>query len=82
MGKRLQNKKIMNTRTQTKIIHEGDYMAEIKVELTYTDHDWSPYLSLAEAQKLDQLRLALRQNDIKIASGLARVYYLTPVVIA
>jgi hypothetical protein len=82
MGKRLQNKKIMNTRTQTKIIHEGDYMAEVQVELTYTDHDWSPYLSLTEAQKLDQLRLALRQNDIKTASGLARVYHLTPVVVA
>ncbi|MBD2653558.1 hypothetical protein H6G45_08645 [Synechocystis sp. FACHB-383] len=72
----------MNTKVQTKIIHEGDYMAEIQVELTYTSHDWSPYLSLAEAQKLDQLRLALRQNDIKTASGLARIYHLTPVVVA
>ncbi|MBE9175062.1 hypothetical protein IQ225_06630 [Synechocystis salina LEGE 06155] len=72
----------MNTKVQTKIIHEGDYMAEIQVELTYTDHDWSPYLSLTEAQKLDQLRLALRQNDIKTASGLARIYRLTPVVVA
>ena len=58
----------MNTKTQTKIIHEGDYMAEIPVELTYTDSDWSPYLSLAEARKLDQIRLALRQNDLKTAS--------------
>ncbi|MBE9242572.1 hypothetical protein [Synechocystis salina] len=72
----------MNTKVQTKIIHEGDYMAEIQVELTYTNHDWSPYLSLAEAQKLDQLRLALRQNDIKTASRLARIYHLTPVVVA
>lgn len=70
----------MTTKTQTKIIHEGDYMAEIQVELTYTDHDWSPYLSLAEAQKLDQLRLALRKNDIKTATSLAAVYHLTPVL--
>ncbi|AIE73341.1 MULTISPECIES: hypothetical protein [unclassified Synechocystis] len=72
----------MNTRTQTKIIHEGNHMAEIEVELTYTDHDWSPYLSLIEAQKLDQLRLTLRKNNIKTASRLARIYHLTPVVVA
>lgn len=57
-------------------------MAEIEVELTYTDHDWSPYLSLIEAQKLDQLRLTLRKNNIKTASRLARIYHLTPVVVA
>lgn len=72
----------MNTRTQTKIIHEGDYMAEIQVELTYTDHDWSPYLSLTEAQKLDRLRLALRQKDFKTASSFARIYHLTPVMVS
>jgi hypothetical protein len=82
MGKRLQNKKIMNNKTQTKIIHEGDYMAEIQIELTYTDHDWSPYLSLVEAQKLDRLRLALRDNDLKTASSLARVYHLTPIMVS
>jgi hypothetical protein len=68
--------------TKTKIIHEGDYMAEIEIELAYTDHDWSPYLSLKEAQKLDQLRIALRQNDLKTASSLARIYYLTPVMVS
>lgn len=70
----------MKTKTQTKIIHEGDYMAEIQVELTYTDCDWSPYLSLMEAQKLDQVRLALRQNDLETASNLAHVYHLTPIM--
>lgn len=82
MGKRLQNEKVMNTKTQTKIFHEGDYMAEIEVELTYTDHDWAPYLSLAEAQELDRLRLALRHKDLKTASSLARIYQLTPVMVS
>lgn len=36
----------MTTKTQTKIIHEGEYMAEVSVEMTYTPDDWSPYLSL------------------------------------
>ena len=70
----------MNTNTQTKIIHEGDYMAEIPVELTDGDRDWSPYLSLTEDRKLDQIRLALRQNDIKTASSLATIYHLTPIL--
>lgn len=73
-------KQTMKIKTQTKIIHEGDYMAEIPVELTYTDSDWSPYLSLTEAQKLDQVRLALRHNDIKTASSLAKIYHLTPIL--
>jgi hypothetical protein len=56
-------------------------MAEFEVEMIYTDDDWSPYLSLEEAEKLDNLRLALRQKDLKTASQLARVYYLTPVMV-
>lgn len=54
-------------------------MAEVEVTLTYTDHDWSPYLSLQEAEKLDRLRLALQQEDLATATKIARVYHLTPV---
>jgi len=71
----------IQTKIKTKMIHEGDYMVEIQVELTYTDHDWSPYLSLAEAQKLDNLRLALRHNDLKTAASLAHIYQLSPVMV-
>jgi hypothetical protein len=69
----------MNTKTQTKLIRQGDYMAEVEVTLTYTDHDWSPYLSLQEAEKLDRLRFALQQGDLVTATTMARVYRLTPV---
>ncbi|MDB9494048.1 hypothetical protein PN441_15265 [Spirulina major CS-329] len=69
----------MNTKTQTKIIRHGDYMAEIQITLTYTDHDWSPYLDLAEAQKLDHLRQALQNQDLRTAAQLGRLYRLTPV---
>ena len=67
----------MTTKTHTKIIHEGEYMAEVSVEMTYTLDDWSPYLSLQEAEKLDNLRLALRQNDLQKASQIAKIYHLT-----
>ncbi|MDJ1169988.1 hypothetical protein PMG71_11170 [Roseofilum sp. BLCC_M154] len=70
----------MKTKTETKIIRQGEYLAEIEITLTYTDHDWSPYLSLEEAQKLDHLRVALQNKNIKTASQLARIYHLTPVM--
>ena len=69
------------TKTQTKIIREGEYLAEIEITLTYTDEDWSPYLSLEEAEKLDNLRLALQNNDLKTATQLATIYHLTPVTV-
>lgn len=64
---------------RTKLVHEGQYVAEVPVELIVTDEGWSPYLSLDDAYKLDQVRDALRQGDIKQASKLASVFTLTPV---
>ncbi len=55
-------------------------MAEVEVELIYTDEGWSPYLSLDDAQKLDEVRLALRRGDLEAAARLARVFKLTPVM--
>jgi hypothetical protein len=69
----------MSSRRHTKLIHEGQYAAEVEVELIEADEGWSPYLSLADAQKLDAVRKALRRSDLKQASQLARVFQLTPV---
>jgi hypothetical protein len=69
----------MKTRHQTKLVHEGRYVAEVDVELIETDEGWSPYLSLEDAYKLDDVRQALRRGDIKGAVRIARVYTLTPV---
>jgi len=49
------------------------------VELIETDSDWSPYLKPEDAYKLDDVRLALREGNIKKASEQARVYELKPV---
>jgi hypothetical protein len=71
----------MTRRRQTKLVHEGQYTAEVEVELIEAETGWSPYLSLEEAQKLDTVREALRQGDLKRASQLARTFKLTPVTV-
>ena len=50
------------------MIHEGEYIAEVDVKLFYTDEGWSPYLSVDDAQKLDEVREALRQGDLVTAT--------------
>lgn len=67
------------SRRYKKLIHEGEYAAEVEIELITTDEGWSPYLSLEDAERLDSVREALRRNDLRAASKDARVYHLTPV---
>ena len=69
----------MTKRRHTKLIHEGEYVAEVDVELLDTGEGWSPYLSLEDAQKIDDVREALREGAIRRATKLARVFKLTPV---
>ena len=71
----------MTTRDYIKLVHEGEYVAEVDIELIETETSWSPYLSLDDAYKLDQVREALRDGNIKTASRLARVFTLTPVAV-
>ena len=71
----------MRKRHHTKFLHEGQYVAQVDIELFDTDQGWSPYLSLDDAQKLDDVREALREGDVKAASRLATVYALTPVAV-
>ena len=46
-----------------------------------TPEGWSPYLTLEDAYKLDDVREALRKGDLDAASRLARLYTLTPVAV-
>ena len=69
----------METRHRTKLIHEGQYIAEVDVELIETEDDWSPSLSLEDAYKLDDVREALLRGNIKKALQLSKVYTMTPV---
>ncbi len=70
----------MNKRATVKLLREGEYAAEVDVELIDSDVGWAPYLSLEDAQKLDEVRMALRQEDLKKAGKLGRLYKLTPLV--
>jgi len=69
----------MSSRHHTKYIHEGNYVAEIDIELIDAKEGWSPYLSLEDALKLDDIRSVLRKGNVKAASKHAKIYTLTPV---
>jgi hypothetical protein len=71
----------MKKRRQTKLVHAGKYVAEVEIELIISEEGWSPYLSVEDAKKLDEVKLALRRDDLKAASRLSRVFTLTPVTI-
>ncbi len=71
----------MRKKRDTKMIREGEYVAEVEIELTYTDEGWSPCLSLDDAEKTDNVRDALRRGDVKTAAKYARVYSLTPIAL-
>jgi hypothetical protein len=71
----------MIRRRQTNCIQEGQYAAEVEVDLLETEEGWSPYLSLADVEKLDEVRIALRQGDLHRVGQLARLFKLTPITV-
>ena len=68
----------MTGRRGTKFVHEGQYAADVEVEWLDSETGWPPYLSLQDAQRLDEVREALRRGDLQKAAKLARIYQLTP----
>jgi len=54
---------MMNLRMKQKYIHEGNYVAIVEVTLIEDETGWSPYLSVEDAYKLDDVREALREGD-------------------
>lgn len=69
----------MKLQMKTKYVHEGKYVAEVKVALIEDDTGWSPYLSVEDAYKLDDVSDALRQGDLDSAARFGRIYELHPV---
>ena len=67
------------TRPDTHLVQEGDYLAQVDVNLVVTDDAWSPYLSAEDARKLDAVRRALQRGDVAGAARQSRVFRLTPV---
>lgn len=66
-------------RKRTKHIHEGKYVAEVDVELIEADDDWAPYLSVEDAERLDEVRDLLRAGNLQGATQRARVFELKPI---
>ncbi len=69
----------MKRRKKTKYVHEGRYVAEVEVELQEDDTGWSPYLSVEDASRLDNVREAIRRGDLESAAKYGRIYELRPV---
>jgi hypothetical protein len=70
---------IMKQRKKLKYLHEGQYVAEVEVALLEDETGWSPYISVEDAYKLDDVRDALRHNDLASAAKYGRIYELRPV---
>lgn len=66
----------MKTRRHTQFVHEGGFVAEIEVDLIESEDGWAPYLSVEDANRLDEVREALRRGDIEAAARFGRVYEL------
>jgi len=71
----------MNKQPRKKLIREGQYLAEVDVELVVTDDEWTPYLTAEDAYKLDDVREALKNGDTTTAARYGRVFSLTPIAI-
>jgi len=69
----------MKQRKKLKYVHEGQYVAKVDVELLEDETGWSPYLSVEDAYKLDDVRDALRRRDLESAAKYGRSYKLRPV---
>ncbi|MBK1736097.1 hypothetical protein CKO15_12615 [Halorhodospira abdelmalekii] len=69
----------MAQRVKKKYVHEGKYVAEVEVALIEDNTQWSPYLSVDDAYKLDDVRDALREGDLDAAARYGRIYEMRPV---
>ncbi len=68
----------MRKRKKTKLVHEGQYVVEVDVDLVEDDTGWSPCLTVEDANKLDDARDALRKGDLKTAGKYGQIYELRP----
>jgi hypothetical protein len=75
----IQGEDRMKRRKKNKYIHEGQYVAEVQVELIEDESGWSPYINFEDANKLDDAREALRQGDLEAASKYGQIYELRPI---
>jgi len=70
----------MRKQNVRKLVRAGDYADEVDVELLDDDGDdgWGPYLTVADALKLEDVREALKREDLKNVQGLERFWPQAP----
>lgn len=66
-------------RRKTNYVHEGRFVAEVDVEVLEDETEWSPYLTVEDSYRLDDVRDALRQNDLQSAAKYGRIYEMHPI---
>lgn len=66
------------TKKTAQLIREGDYAAEVEIELHDDGGDWSPTVGMVDILKLDRVRQALRPGDFDLAEKDARIFRLVP----
>ncbi len=71
----------MRKKRYSKLVQEGGYVAAVELDLIESEEGWSPYVSLDDAYKLDDVRDALRNGDLRRAARNARLYKLTPIAV-
>lgn len=69
----------MTRKRRTKRVRQGEFVAEVDVELIDGDDGWSPYLSVEDAYKLDDVRDAFSRGGLDTACKKARIFRLIPV---
>jgi len=69
----------MKQRKKSRYVHEGQYVAEVEDVLVEDDTGWSPYLSVEDAYKLDDVKDSLRQGDLEMAAKYGQIYELRPI---
>ena len=66
---------------RTELIRVGNHAVEVPVEVMIEEGEggWSPYFSLEEAKKLENVRLALQRGDLAEAAKYGRLFELLPI---
>jgi hypothetical protein len=66
---------------RTELVRVGNHAVEVPVEVLIEEGDggWSPYFSLEEAKKLENVRLALQRGDLTEAAKYGRLFELLPI---
>lgn len=63
-----------NTATRVQLLREGDYLAEVPVDIILDELEWSPGFTLDGVEKLEIVRAALKAGDMKTALQYAKVF--------